>query len=90
MQSAIIYRRIAHRYKKDLMLSKVFNDENTWYNRYTDRLECETDELMFFGVAHKQTDNLKMELEIGYLPDCKTEDIDSILKLEAEASSPRS
>lgn len=72
------------------MLVKVWNAESTWYNRDTDRLECETDELMFFGVTAKQTENLKMELELGYFPDCKTEDLDSILALDAEASSPRS
>jgi hypothetical protein len=72
------------------MLRKVFNDETTWYNRDTDRLVTERDDLMFFGVTAKQSDNVKLELELGYQPTCYTEDIDSILQLEAEADSPRS
>lgn len=48
------------------MLRRVFNDEQTWYDRHTDRLVCEADELMFFGVTAKQQDNVRLELEVGY------------------------
>ena len=40
---------------------------------------------MFFGVATRQTDRLNMELEMGYPLDLKTEEIDSIIKLEYES-----
>lgn len=65
------------------MLFKVYDAESSWYNRETGRIECEQDELMFFGVTSKTDTNLKMELELGYQPSCRTEEIDSILALDA-------
>lgn len=46
------------------MLNKVFSNESTWYNRDTDRLEC--DQPLFYSVTTKTSDNLNMELELGY------------------------
>ena len=45
---------------------------------------------MFFGVSSKQTDNLLCELEMGYEPECKTEEIESIIALSAPEASPDS
>ena len=66
------------------MLRRVFEAEDTYYCWQTDRLECFQDNLMFFGVSAKQTDNLRCELELGYAPDCKTEELDSIIQMSAQ------
>ena len=62
----LIYNRVSKRYKRDVMLKKVWQDESTWYCRGSDRLVTESDELMFFGVTAKQQDNVQLELEMGY------------------------
>lgn len=80
-----LYLKASQRYKNDPMLSKVFNDESSWYNRDADRLECDQEKLMFFGVSAKQTDRINMELEVGYPVDCKTEEIDGLIRLEHES-----
>jgi len=67
------------------MLRRVFEDENSWYCWRNDRLECASENLMFFGVSAKQTDNLRCELELGYPPECKTEELDSIIQMSAES-----
>lgn len=73
------------------MLRKVFNSENSWYNRETDRLECEDEKYMFFGVTAKTFDNLNYELEVGELEQsCKTEQIDSLIALTVNGDSPKS
>jgi hypothetical protein len=73
------------------MLRKVFNSETSWYNRVTDRLECNDEQYMFFGVTAKTFDNLNYELELGEKEQsCKTEEIDSLIALTHNGYSPRS
>ena len=84
LNSLKLYLKIANRYKRDKMLRRVFEAEDTYYSWQTDRLECFQDNLMFFGVSAKQTDNLRCELELGYAPDCKTEELDSIIQMSAQ------
>ena len=51
--SFVYYRKASRRYKKDLMLRRVFLHEQSWYDRHTDRLVCDSDEVQFFGVTTK-------------------------------------
>ena len=69
-------------YKNDLLLGKVFADEDTWYDKEKRVLVCGKATMEFFGVTAKTHDDLKMELEMGPPVTCLTEDIDSIISLE--------
>jgi hypothetical protein len=65
-----ILKRAKAKYSCDLMLGRIFKLDSTWYNRDTDRLECDGE--MFFGVTTKTTDRHDLLLELGYQPSCAT------------------
>ena len=81
-ESCRVYREASLKYKDDLLLAKVFEDEDTWYDKEKRMLVCGQDAVEFFGVTAKTHDDLRMELEMGPPVTCLTEDIDSIISLE--------